>query len=111
VKIGRPGYKIVKLLDPETRQRAILFQLHYPKIEEGIRPRFRFMSAYEQRVEPPNDKFQYILFGAEPYEVISFKIPNVDIEKGTDKFFTHWDEDTFTFTLQMYFKDVVNDME
>jgi len=27
-------------------------QVEYPEIEEGIKPRYRFMSAYEQRVEP-----------------------------------------------------------
>ena len=34
----------------------------------------RFMSAYEQRVEPPDKKWQYLLFAAEPYETISFKV-------------------------------------
>ena len=32
------------------------------------------MSAYEQRVEPPDKKWQYLLFAAEPYETISFKV-------------------------------------
>ncbi len=32
------------------------------------------MSAYEQRVEPPDKKWQYLLFAAEPYETIAFKV-------------------------------------
>lgn len=37
-------------------------------------PRHRFMSAYEQKIEPPDRKWQYLLFAAEPYETISFKV-------------------------------------
>ena len=32
------------------------------------------MSAYEQKMEPPDRKWQYLLFAAEPYETISFKV-------------------------------------
>ena len=32
------------------------------------------MSAYEQKVEPPDRKWQYLLFAAEPYETIAFKV-------------------------------------
>lgn len=32
---------------------------------------------------------QYLLFHAAPYEVIAFKVPNMEVEK-SDKFFTHW---------------------
>jgi len=34
------------------------------------------MSAYEQRIEPPDRSWQYLLFAAEPYETISFKVRN-----------------------------------
>jgi len=46
----------------------------YPEIAEGITPRHRFMSAYEQRIEPPDKSWQYLLFAAEPYETIAFKV-------------------------------------
>lgn len=49
-------------------------QIDYPEIADCIMPRHRFMSAYEQRVEPPDRKWQYLLFAAEPYETISFKV-------------------------------------
>ena len=32
---------------------------------------------------------QYLCFHAAPYEVIAFKVPNMEVEK-SDKFFTHW---------------------
>eukprot|EP00961_Rhodomonas_salina_P151072 2034249-Rhodomonas_salina.1 len=32
------------------------------------------MSAYEQRVEPADRNYQYIIVAAEPYENIAFKV-------------------------------------
>jgi hypothetical protein len=33
---------------------------------------------------------RYILFAAEPYETVAFKIPNDEIDKDFDKFISHW---------------------
>lgn len=49
-------------------------QIDYPEIADGIMPRHRFMSAYEQRIEPPDRRWQYLLMAAEPYETIAFKV-------------------------------------
>lgn len=181
VKIGRPGYRVTKQKCPETGQRSLLFLIDYPEIEEGLQPRHRFMSAYEQKVEPVDKKFQYILVAAEPYETIAFKVPNRyppaphhrlakrvvalgclfdvprqssitkplvqprgggssscmrtpapllglissvvsshlvfsdarvfclcarrEIDTAANKFFTNWDRDNLTFTLQIHFRD------
>lgn len=35
------------------------------------------MSAYEQRIEPPDRRWQYLLFAAEPYETIAFKVSEI----------------------------------
>mmetsp|Transcript_4873 Transcript_4873/g.7601 ORF Transcript_4873/g.7601 Transcript_4873/m.7601 type:complete len:252 (+) Transcript_4873:55-810(+) len=105
VKIGRPGYKVTKQRDPETNQRCLLFEIEYPEIEENSQPRHRFMSAYEQRVEAPDKRYQYVLFAAEPYETISFKISNQEIDKAEGKFYTQWDKARLTFTLQLFFKN------
>lgn len=51
-----------------------MFKVDYPEIVDGVVPRHRFMSAYEQRVEPPDRQWQYLLFAAEPYETIAFKV-------------------------------------
>lgn len=104
VKIGRPGYRVTKQYDPETKQRSLLFQIEYPEIEDNTKPRHRFMSAFEQRMETCDKRYQYLLFAAEPYEIISFKVPSTEIDKSTPKFFSHWDPDIKTFTLQLYFK-------
>jgi len=104
MRIGRPGYKVVKQKDGQTGQKSLLFQINYPKIDEGLRPRFRFMSAYEQQKETANDAFQYLLFAADPYEIIAFKIPNIEIDKSPERLLTHWDEEKNVFTLQLFFK-------
>mmetsp|Transcript_39996 Transcript_39996/g.120954 ORF Transcript_39996/g.120954 Transcript_39996/m.120954 type:complete len:371 (+) Transcript_39996:29-1141(+) len=104
VKIGRPGYRVTKQLDPETQQRSLLFEVDYPEIEESLQPRHRFMSAFEQRVEPPDKEWQYLLVAAEPYETVAFKIPNTEIDKAHGKFHSAWNDETKTFTVQLYFK-------
>lgn len=48
------------------------------------------MSAYEQKLEPADKQYQYLLFAAEPYEVIAFKIPNQEVEKSEEKFLIDW---------------------
>jgi len=103
IKIGRPGYRVTKQKDPETSQRSLIFQIDYPEIEEGLQPRHRFMSAYEQKVEAPDRGYQYVLFAAEPYETIAFKIPNKEIDKDKEKFTTEWDPIKQCFSLQFYF--------
>ena len=157
IRIGRPGYKVVKQRDSETGQRSLLFEISYPEIEEGMQPRHRFMSAYEQvrvpslmfhgrprpsarpaarsrsaplnaprpsphtsacaprpllatarlpqRVEAPDKRYQFLLFAADPYETVAFKIPNLQIDKEHGKFTTKWDNVARKFTLQLHFKD------
>ncbi len=69
-------------------------QVEYPEIEEGTKPRHRFMSAYEQKKEAWDKKYQFLLFAAEPYEVIAFKVPNMEVEH-SDRFFSHWSVPSF----------------
>lgn len=104
VKIGRPGYKVTKQRDAESHQQSLLFQIDYPEIVEGIMPRHRFMAAYEQKVEPPDRKWQYLLFAAEPYETIAFKVPSREVDKDSKKLWTHWNKETKQFFLQFAFK-------
>ncbi|RPA75408.1 hypothetical protein BJ508DRAFT_243299 [Ascobolus immersus RN42] len=105
IKIGRPGYKITKCRDPQTRQLGLLFQLSYPEIAEGQHPRYRFMSAFEQKVDLPADKdFQYLLIAAEPYETCGFKLQAREVDKSEGRFWTYWDPDTKEYYLQMFFK-------
>ncbi|KAJ1962752.1 CWF complex protein sap62 [Dispira parvispora] len=105
IKIGRPGYQVTKIFEPSTRQFGLLFQLQYPEIGVDIRPRHRFMSAFEQRVEEANKNYQYVLFAAEPYETIGFKIQSKEIDKSTSSYFSYWDPDVKRFTLQFLFQN------
>lgn len=104
VKIGRPGYRVTKQRDPENQQQSLLYEVDYPEIAEGVVPRHRFMSAYEQKVEPPDRKWQYLLFAAEPYETIAFKVPSREVDKSEGRFWSHWNKETKEFFLQFSFK-------
>ena len=104
VKIGRPGYKVTKQKDPDSSQQSLLFQVDYPEIVEGVIPRHRFMAAYEQKIEPPDRQWQYLLFAAEPYETIAFKVPSREVDKDPQKLWTHWNKETKQFFLQFAYK-------
>ncbi|GBG32326.1 Splicing factor 3A subunit 2 [Hondaea fermentalgiana] len=101
IKIGRPGYKVTKLTHPESGARGLTFELVYPEIAQGLRPRHRIMSAFEQKVGPKDPAFQYLVFAAEPYETVGFRIPNSTIDRGS--LHSTWDEPSTLFTLTLYF--------
>jgi splicing factor 3A subunit 2 len=106
IKIGRPAYQVFKSRDTDTQQRCLTFELTYKDIKEDLRPRHRFMSAFEQQVDLPRDKrYQYVLFAAEPYETIAFKIPNEALDRDPGRLITHWDEDDKKFIVTLYFAD------
>ena len=108
VKIGRPGYKVTKVRDAITQQHGLLFQISYP--DSVSKPFNRFMSSFEQHMEPPNKFFQYLLFACEPYETIAFKIQSLEIDRTESRFWTYWDPDTKQYHMQFFFKnnDFVN---
>ena len=106
-KIGQPGYKVVKQKDPETDQKSLLFEIEYPHIAAKVKPKYRIMSSYEQRIEKPDHKYQYLLVAAEPYETIGFKIPNIEIDFSEGKYFEAWDREQQRYTLQLSFVDQV----
>lgn len=61
IRIGRPGYRVTKIRDPETQMEGLLVQVHLPQVKEGVVPRKRFMSAFEQKKEAPNKNYQYLI--------------------------------------------------
>jgi splicing factor 3A subunit 2 len=80
IKIGTPGYNIHKLREPESgayglrvrgasflsdklEGRSAQFEVKVPHVKEGVKPMHRFMSAFEQKVDPPNKDYQYLLVG------------------------------------------------
>ena len=94
---------MTKSRDLHSKQRSLTFEVDYPEAEEGVQPRHRFMSAYEQKVETADKNYQYLLVACDPYETIAFKIPNHPIDKREGRFFTSWDRKTFKFVLQLFF--------
>jgi len=108
LKIGRPGYRVTKVRDNDTGKEGMMVQVHLPQIKEGVIPRRRFMSAWEQRKEPPNKAFQYLIVAAEPYETIAFRIPAREIEEEADDAgywnWSHWDPDTKQYSFQFMFR-------
>ena len=39
------------------------------------------MSSYEQKIEAPDKSFRFLLFAAEPYVTIAFKIPSMELDQ------------------------------
>ncbi|XP_003368594.1 splicing factor 3A subunit 2, partial [Trichinella spiralis] len=98
VKIGRPGYKVTKQRDPNTGQQSL-------SGGTSVIPRHRFhVKPTSKKIEPPDKRWQYLLFAAEPYETIAFKIPSREVDKGEGKFWTLWNKDTKQFFLQFAFR-------
>jgi splicing factor 3A subunit 2 len=121
LKIGRPGYRVTKVRDPDTGKEGLMVQVHLPHVKQDVIPRRRFMSAWEQKREPPNKNQQYLIVNlflyvptiaisdsfkvaAEPYETIAFRIPAREIEDESDDAgfwnWSHWDPDTHQYSFQ-----------
>lgn len=118
VKIGRPGYRVTKIRDPSNYKLGLLFQVHYPLLDQdksknksnsneetAKAPKFRIMSAFEQKVETQDRRYQYLILSAVPYENIAFKIPNWQLDEGENGsgIWDYWDVDTKLYTLQILF--------
>ncbi|KAL4314041.1 hypothetical protein AHAS_Ahas15G0045400 [Arachis hypogaea] len=86
------------------KAKYLIFQIEYPEIEDLTKPSYRFISSYEQKVQPFDKIYQYLLFAVEPYEIIAFKAPRMKFDKFTLNFFLHYDPNLKMFTLQLYFK-------
>src|ERR1700738_302290 len=99
MKIGQPGYKITKLRDPVTQQPGLLFQSQFPQITRGVKPRFQFMSTWEQQIEQADKRFQYLIIAAEPYESVAFKIQSREVDRREGKLWTHWDSKPASLVL------------
>jgi splicing factor 3A subunit 2 len=57
------------------------------------------------KIELADEKFQYVIFAAEPYENIAFKVPNLEIDNSEGKYLVNWDKERKVYTVQLYFKE------
>lgn len=99
-KIGRPGYKIIKVREPMISnvrngqedgsyagaaeiggRLGLLFQIHLPQIKHDVKPMHRFMSSFEQHIETQDKEWQYLVVAAEPYETIAFKLQSKEVDR------------------------------
>lgn len=52
----------------------------------------------------PLCRSEYVLFAAEPYETVGFKIPNLPIDKREGKFLTDWSRERKVFTVSVQYQ-------
>ncbi|KAK0553872.1 CWF complex protein sap62 [Tilletia horrida] len=107
---------------PGGRQ-GLLFQVQLPLIADNVKPLHRFMSSFEQTVEPQSRTWQYLVVAAEPYETIAFKLPSRLVERkqgvvlpdnqsalapgklvDEPPTWSHWSPDSKTYTIQVIFR-------
>ena len=96
--IGDPAYNVYKNKNP-SGSLSILFELTYDQIRRGTTPKYRIMSTFEQKLELPDPKYQFVLFAAQPYNTIAFKIPNFPILE--DKMIEEWKPGENLYTFQI----------
>ena len=100
LSVGRPGYKVTKSRSVHNKKRTLTFELEYPELGTNKRPQYRFLSPFEQSIEPPNKEFQYLVFACPRYENIAFKIPNAPIDQQDRPPNLQYDEATKKATFQ-----------
>lgn len=100
-KIGKPGYKIVKIRDVGTMDVGLLITIKYPELKAGEEPLYRFMSFFEQQVDTDPTGWQYLVVHGEPYENVGFKIPSKEITSN----WAYWDEDLKEYYIQFFYKN------
>jgi len=102
VKIGRPAFTITKVKGSDE-QYGVYIEVEYPEINEKDRVRHRIMSTFEQKVEPQDNRYQYLVLAAHPYETIAIKIPNMQID--SKQLAEDWNKETKLYRLQLSFKN------
>ena len=100
VKIGVPVSRLVGISRDERNLGGFAISVQVPEIAANVEPQLRIMSAYEQRVEPLQPQWQYVLVAAEPYETVAFRVPNRPLALD----WQHFDPHIRTFTAQFFFK-------
>jgi len=64
------------------------------------------MSSYEQKIQPPDKRWQYLLFAAEPYETIAFKIPAREVDRSEDKYWCLWNKESKQVFIFLIIKEI-----
>jgi splicing factor 3A subunit 2 len=97
-RIGDPAFSVYRTKHP-SGVLSILFELTYDQIRKTTVPKYRIMSTFEQKVDPPDPAYQYVLFAAQPYNTVAFKIPNMPIME--DQIIEEWKPIEHLYTVQI----------
>lgn len=102
-KIGKPYHKVTKIQDQKTLNKGLIIVAKFENIKVDVTPMYKFLASSEQKKEPEDPSFQYLVLSAEPYENIAIKIPSDKIDFSNDKIWDYWDPDTKEYCLQFFF--------
>jgi splicing factor 3A subunit 2 len=97
-KIGDPAFSIYRTKNP-SGSLSVLFELTYDQIRKNTAPKYRIMSTFEQKIEPPDPRYQFVVFAAQPYTTVAFKIPNMPIIQ--DQIIEEWKPSEHLYTFQV----------
>lgn len=99
---GRPTFRYRVESDPTVHECKVWFEINFPNVPEGSRPLYRWLSTWEQLVEPSDASVVYLVVAAEGYESISFKFPaKLQRRAGGDVpgEMAHWDNSAKKYSL------------
>ena len=119
---GRPPHRLLTLTDPESNLPGIRAIFLFPQIETAVpglpppsdpdwprRPFFRIVSTWEQRVERPDRRYQYLVVWAVGYQTVAIRVPAdtplQSFDAPDELHFSHWDPDNKLFMVQMMYKE------
>lgn len=131
--IGPPEVKVqVDAIGNSRMHSRVMFTVHYPLVASGLdggkgatttvqqpdgttvtaaatvsRPMHRWLSTYEQTVEPRDETKQYLVFACDPYQTVAYCFPSnlvIATADNTDprdiqRYFCRWDPVDKTYLL------------
>ncbi|KAK6588054.1 f11a10.2 protein [Cryptosporidium xiaoi] len=102
LKIGQPKYKITKHRESSTGGTYCIYcRFNFNEILEECIPSYRIMSCWEQKIEKPDPRYQYLFVGAEPYNTVGIRVPSMEINR--QRIQTYWDKERKVYHIQIYF--------
>ena len=107
--LGKPEFSVSKHMDNRFGILRVLFEITYKEIKKNSFPMYRVMSAYEQQIEEPDPRYQYVLFAAIPYDTIAIKIPNLPLI--SERTIEEWKVHDQTYYLELSLSKSVQNTE
>ncbi|KAH8739397.1 hypothetical protein FG386_000369 [Cryptosporidium ryanae] len=102
LKIGQPKYKVTRHRESGAGGAYCVYcKFNFSEVSDSCIPGYRIMSCWEQKVEKPDPRYQYLFVGAEPYNTVGIRVPNMEINR--QKTQTYWDKERRLYHIQIYF--------